>query len=308
MRKLRGSILTIAAVVLLSSIAWGAPKSNYRNGDDLVVTTFNIRWYGLDDKKGPSLAERDRALKSYIDYAMDDVDVIVFQEIVNPDRLQNSVLRSTFKCQTYEPRGSKHQHVVLCHRPYLKFQRESDDDNYELEDVAMGSSGARPGLHGVITTLGGKKLAHMIGVHLKAFPEETEKRLKQTKIIADRVAELNDGIPVIVTGDFNSHVSPLNGRDKDDKELMDDIYQTERSNLRLVPNSLFTFRNGEHANQLDHVWITKGVKLRSRIQVGGPCNEDALFGFDGEELSKELEEYNEYISDHCPVSLAVEMK
>ncbi len=279
--------------------------------ETVEITTFNVKWYGNQSNSSDvSIAERDQYLKEYIQRRLSNSDVIVFQEIVDPKRLHSKVLgRSKWNCYTYSDRGRGHQHIVLCHRKHLRFRKENHEDNFELEEVAMGSSRIRPGLHGVIETRSGKGLFHIMGVHLKAYPEESEKRLKQTREIAKHIRELKSGLPAVITGDFNSHVTPTNEQSDDDKVLMDEIFRNYRTDLERMKTHLYTFKNDTYAHQLDHLWVSDNVKTKSKVRVDGPCNEnfnmnDMSFAHKG--IDDDLATYNKYISDHCPVSIKLD--
>src|SRR5690606_5556505 len=131
-----------------------------------------------------------------------DSDVFVFEEILDAQGLEERVLGNRYRCLTYDHNNSGHQHVVLCHKRHFGFRVANDDDNYAYESVAMRS--LRPALHGILTNSDGEDLAHIVGVHLKAMPEASARRMEQTRIMAALFAERDDALPLILTGDFNS--------------------------------------------------------------------------------------------------------
>ena len=287
-----------ALIAFISVEGWGASYN-------VKVTSFNVKWYGLDHKG--SSQDRDYHLRNFIEEHLDDSDVIVFQEIVDPERLEERVLGNTMYCQTYDNRGKTHQYVVLCHKKHLRFYRDETDDNYEIEEVASDSPHSRPALHGVITTWKGEPLFRVIGVHLKAFPDQTHKRLRQAEEIAKHIVEAKHSrrIPVLVTGDFNSHSSPNNEREEDDKYLIDRVFKDYRAGMNLAYNPYITYNNQEHAHQLDQFWYSHDANIVGDLTMVGPCDTDHVSETRNADVERDLRLYNQYISDHCPISLNV---
>src|SRR4051812_38926083 len=85
----------------------------------LTVTTMNVEFYGLNNDN----AQRDPAINEYLDENDLRSDVMVFQEIVDVERLKEKIVGPDYTCISYESRAHGHQHVVVCHRPTVQFER-----------------------------------------------------------------------------------------------------------------------------------------------------------------------------------------
>ena len=71
---------------------------------DLKVASFNIEWFGLGGSMSGSSSDetRDYDLRRFIKRELGDVDVIVFQEIVDVNRFVDRVIDSDDRwCVTY---------------------------------------------------------------------------------------------------------------------------------------------------------------------------------------------------------------
>ena len=229
--------------------------------------------------------------------------MIVFQEIVDVARFSKKVIPQNYQCQSYENKGTKHQHVVLCHKNRFRFVMAPGEDNFALEAAALNSR-ARPALHGILIDWEtGDELVHVFGVHLKAFPAETKKRLRQATVIAKAIRDLEHELPVVILGDFNSYFSEKTGKYRDDKVLLDRTFRRYRNGLkRTYLRGKSTYRSGSYQDQFDHIWVDRAFRYQGRAGVSGPCN-----GASGTSRSRfaDLEDYNRNISDHCPLSVTV---
>jgi len=274
----------------------------------LNVVTFNIRWYGLGgDFSGTGSEYRDPSIREFITTYLSNADLILFEEIVDVRRFYNNVIRDFMNCITYDHPSSKHQHVVLCYKKDFKFIKEPDDKNYALESVAFNSDRYRPALHGILVHQSGRALAHVIGLHLKAYPEKTDVRLQQTAILAKRLNELGNRLPVIVLGDMNSHSPSENGQYKNDYELMQDVFDRNHAGVMRVPNNYPTFRNDQQQHILDHVWVSYGVSVPQKPWVFKACW-DQRRTVQTRASSRNYENlayYNRYVSDHCPLAMTL---
>lgn len=265
---------------------------------EIKLSSFNIRFYGYGE--GNSLENKDSQIRSYLERTIFDSDVIVFQEIVDVKRFEKSVIGSKMACQTYTHPSSKHLHIVICHKKNLRFEKVPGDNNFKLESVALNGNRLRPALWGVLKDSSGKSLAYVIGVHLKAYPKETSQRLKQITALARTIRTLAKDIPVIITGDFNTHIADHTGRRYNDDVLMDRIFRRYSPGLKQVYNSFpFTYRTETVTYKLDRAWISREIWFDGSMQVYPPCNTSWKVGGGFDSLSH----YNEYVSDHCPVSV-----
>lgn len=271
-------------------------------GQDLRVSTFNIRWYGLKSSTDTaSDYQRDRRLRETLRDELYDSDVIVFEEIVDVARLKKYIIQGKMECVTYYNASSKHQHVVLCHKNKYTFEKAPGDSNYIIESVTEGTSKGRPAVYGLLKNKKDRRaVAYVVGVHLKAFPDETALRLQQTEAIAKRLRELPQNIPVIITGDFNTYSRSSTSWHKDDNYLMSDIFQKYRLSLYEVPNSKpYTFVSASGQNKFDRFWVSSGITVEERVSVSPLCEAPDLL------TDKEIKWYNEYVSDHCLVSVGL---
>ena len=210
-------ILIVAALLVMQSL----PKALAKGPMGVKIATLNLQWFGLGGEFSGTLSDEYRGpwIKEFISIELRDVDVVVFEEIVDVNAFED-LMQPNFKCVSYHHSSPYHQHVVLCHKSHLEFVKEKDDDNYAFEDSALNPM-ARPALHGVLKRRNGKALLRIFGVHLKAFPNETKTRLQQLAKIASRIKSLKDGLPVAILGDFNSHIAKVTKLKKDDWEYID---------------------------------------------------------------------------------------
>jgi endonuclease/exonuclease/phosphatase family metal-dependent hydrolase len=188
--------------------------------------------------------------------------------------------------------------VVGCLAPGLVLTHEADDDDIGYQPLALGT--LRPGVAGIVRdadTLA--PVARIMGVHLKALPDSTDRRLQQAKILVDRFAALeplDDQLPLFVLGDFNAHRAVDTGRDKDDWTLIGDVFATHPElGLAHVEHPFEnTYRDKDgKAYKLDHMFLA-GAKVED-VDVIGPCND--AWPADQVAIAKHFDE----ISDHCPV-------
>ena len=267
------------------------------------VTTFNIQWYGLGgDMKGSTDAEhRDTFIREFLDQHFPDTDVFAFQEIVDVERLSN-LLPDTWTCLTYDSTNPRHQHVVLCHREGLLFLREPGDNNDIIDEVASDPNRSRPALRLLVAKEKGPAFARIITVHLKAFPDQSQTRLKQVEVLAKSMKGAKVELPTVILGDFNAYRSGETKNTEDDKVLMDQIFKKKGVDLVHVPNpAKNTYRKGYNKEQLDHIWISSGVQILDPLRVWSACNSNPV----GKSGFQNIDYYNEHISDHCPVTVGL---
>jgi endonuclease/exonuclease/phosphatase family metal-dependent hydrolase len=266
----------------------------------LSIATFNLRWYGLGgDLFGAFGSEtRTETMRAFIDEHMQGFDVLVFQEVVDVALFEEELMPD-HTCATYEGFTGKHQHVVVCHTDAVSFQLEPDDDDFALEALNLGS--LRPGVHGRLVAQDGEPLAHLVAVHLKAREDSTDKRLQQAQILADRVDTLDDGLPVILIGDFNTHRADVTGRPEGDEVLMGEILEASGRVQRVEQGVVHTYRERDGVGfRLDQAWIDPSITVLD-VQVPGACNLD--FATDADRI---VEFYDE-LSDHCPLTLELQL-
>lgn len=272
----------------------------------LTVTSFNIRYYGKTDTPDqvPLPAERNPHIKDFLKNEVPYSDVYVFEEILDKEELINKILPAGMKCLSYDNDNPIHQFVVICARSQYKWKVDTDmDDNFIFEDVALGSSGMRPAVHGLLTDSKGQVLLRVVGVHLKAFPTRSDVRALQMEYISKHLSNADDSIPTIITGDFNTYYPDQTGLSKPDTDLLTDQLNLQNLSINMAPHpSDYTFRSGTFRSKFDHFWKSSNLKTVGPVQVTGYCNDATK-----QVKSLSADDYLRFISDHCPVSLKVKI-
>jgi endonuclease/exonuclease/phosphatase family metal-dependent hydrolase len=270
---------------------------------ELRIATFNIRWYGLDGDLFNAFGTESRhdSIRAFMREHLAAHDVVVFQEIVDLELFEEEIMPD-HTCVTYDGFTGKHQHVMLCHTDALAFVPEDDDEDFALEALNLG--GLRPGLHGKLVAADGDPLAHVVAVHLKAKEDSTEKRLEQAAILSARLdvlAAKNDGLPVVLIGDFNTHRADVTGRAENDEALLAEILEKDDRVHRVEQGVVHTYREKNGIGfRLDQAWLSPDITVTD-VAVPGPCNVD--FATD----PNAIVEYYDTVSDHCPLSLRLEL-
>jgi endonuclease/exonuclease/phosphatase family metal-dependent hydrolase len=265
----------------------------------LKIATFNIRWYGIGgDVDHPMAETRNPTLKAFVEEHLADADLVVFEEIVDPVMLQAEVVPAGWTCSTYENTRPMHQFVTGCLAPDLLLTREADDTNLGYEPVAMNT--LRPALAGVVrdaATLA--PLARLGGVHLKAMPDSTDRRIQQVTILADRLTELdarNEQLPLLLLGDFNAHRSTDTMHDKDDWTLIAETFdrypELGLAHVDYAFENTYRDKDGK-AFKLDHMYLSRASV--EGVDVVGPCN----LAWPADQAA--ITQHFDQISDHCPV-------
>ena len=270
---------------------------------DLTVATFNIKWYGLGGSLGGNAADekRDPFLKEFIGKELATADAIVFEEIIDVDRLQNKVLSARFMCQSYLNNSPNHQKVVICWDKKYKFEPSAGEDNFTWEDVMLGRH--RPAVVGTLKTAAGKTLLQIIGVHLKAMPGYSSVRVQQAKLIANHMIAQPERIPTLITGDFNTF-------DSDSDLIQAELDAVEDGFAEINNPADYTYRQGDLMSKFDRFWVTGSVEPISVPSVWKACNNFDPEPSPGDTANpyENISYYNKNISDHCPVQVKVRIK
>lgn len=262
------------------------------------ITSFNVEWYG--SKGGPKVnpKKRDRKLRSFLNqYGYNKHEVLVFQEIVDTKRMTERVLEDKYSCTSYKSERKNHQYVMICNSKDYVLAKEANDNNYAIEDVQLSNPDYRPAVHGVLKK-DGIPVLRVVGVHLKAQPKSYRKRLQQAEKISDYLATEDTDIRTVILGDFNTFVNTQN----DDIESLNEIFAA--NNLVKVENKdAFTYRKGRRQSQLDHMWVSDDLETSQADAF------DACQNLPKEESHAflDIKEYNKYISDHCPITIKLDV-
>jgi hypothetical protein len=249
----------------------------------LTVTNLNIEWFGRGGiKEGTTVDEyRGKRLHDLITNQIPKSDVLVFQEITAPELLQATFPK--WQCESYETTARRHQHVMICVRPEAFISKDVD---YQVQ---LGSFGLRAAMI-VNVKYGENKKLSIVGVHLKAGPNDTGRRLEQVKKLADSTKISQQAL---IIGDFNTFTKDRTGLAKDDDQLMADLLSPIGFKQVEFEGNTYISR---YPKKLDRAWL-RG-ELVPTAQVYGPCREKsapwpyANYSF-----------YKRFISDHCIVQV-----
>lgn len=256
--------------------------------DELKVTTFNIRCFGfggnyyqkeMSELRGPYL-------KHFLEKNYSDTDVFVFQEIMNPLYLPVILLKG-FKTYTYEHDYKRHMFVVIACKEELEVKNHKP-----IPLTALDRETSRPALYGQLN-FNNKPLLDIIGVHLKSQSEHTESRIDQAKSISKFIKSLDESIPKLMTGDFNSHVIESTLNNKDDLTYLEEVFEGQ---LKLIAHNSNTYLSSRDIMSLDHFFISGAKALSVEVYNLPDYSPDQSF--------KHF--YNE-ISDHLPVSIHLKL-
>lgn len=268
------------------------------------VTTLNLKWFGVGGELSGKFSDEYRSpwLKEFLKEYLTSTELFIFQEVVDLELLGTLMKQLDFNCHSYSNKSSKHQYVVICLKSTLAIVPEAGDDNIVFEEVAsVDNSKLRPAISGVVINSQTKSpLFHVLGVHLKAGKFESELRIKQVKLLAQRVSEFKDKIPTILLGDFNSYSIKENEFQIDDLASFDSILNNV--NLSRVNHHFrFSFKSFNYGYLFDHIYLSSNLEF-SNIDIFSACNQS----FSNSTRYKNISFYNRFISDHCPVSIDIQ--
>lgn len=261
---------------------------------NLTITSFNIRFYGFGGEYSGSLTDefRDDWLSEYMKKNNIMSDVIVFQEIIDKNRLRK-LLANNYNCISYKNDQKNHLHVVICYRyKTFIFDKVAGDDNHIIDNSSLERY--RPAVYGILKNRDAKPLLRIVGVHLKARETHFKTRKKQAKIIKKNLQTLDSSVPTIIIGDFNLH---------SEKEVNDISEIFKDLGLKHVDNNRFTYMSPTFEGILDHVWLSESLSHKELI-VKGPKTKD----FNDTKRFDNLYFYNKFISDHAPIIISIKLE
>lgn len=283
MKKLLYSIL------LITSLA---------QATDFKIATMNIRFFGKGGMINGELKDefRDKWIEEFLRNKLPYHQGIMFQEIVDKERLSKLMKKFYMNCYSYEIETRDHQHVMFCLNNRYEFKTIPSLSSYAYWPVADAyRSRLRPALVGiVIEKRTNKALFTVAGLHLKARLNHTETRMNQLKELIKLIDQNKKLPPFVVLGDFNSHDIADTNNSQNDIDMMNNLFEQVNLN-RLYYAEEFTFKVPEVSFQLDHIFIDQKLKANSTYVVG-PCNRE-----DRGDRFQDIQFYNQFVSDHCAV-------
>jgi hypothetical protein len=288
---------SLRAIVVLLLVAGGSSDFAQASVDasggkgQLTLVQFNLRWFGqrkIESGDNKEIIEETRipTIRKHMTDSGLMGDVLAFEEIVDVKLLAEVLLERRYACQSYSHKDPDHQHVVVCVKPHLRFEKAPGAKSYTLDDVDVTGE-LRPAVHGIIKTSSGKPLMHLFAVHLKSAPDFSSVRVKQMQVISDYVKRRDDNLPVTIVGDFNTY--------NDDPENFTRILSSNQ--MEEVPSpesySWATTHETYQPAKFDRAWMTGALADKVTFHhVIGPCNQSDR---------GKLQRYNDTVSDHCAV-------
>lgn len=253
------------------------------NAQALTITSLNIEWYGRGGTISGTEADeyRDSRLLDFLLHEIPPSDVYVFQEVTAPERLAR--IFKPLVCQTYESEMSRHQFIVIC-------AAESIFKGADVErTVQLGHSGLRPAMIGHIKE-DNEEVIHVIGLHLKAGPQESLTRVAQIEALANSPALAPR---TIIIGDFNTFERDRTNLTLNDDELIQNVLTP--FNFTQAGGTTPTYL-GQYPRTFDRVWV-RGVRAQE-FKVFGPCGAGQV---NSPYNSRDF--YERFISDHCAIQV-----
>lgn len=311
MESMKNFFLTLLFLLVFSCNGGSDQPSPSENSKDplddgkLIVSSFNINWFGLNGNQNGSIGSETRIsfLKNFIDQNLSNSDIIIFQEIIDKNLLVNNLMEG-FSCISYEDTlNINHQFIVACilnkNYGFVKIQGESD---YIIESVAV-SSDLRPALtFGVKDNVSSKILFNIVGLHLKNGLAYGPTRLDQVNEVLNFINASLDENSFLIMGDFNTE----NPTPPIDEDLIDDLFMNNslKSFSPLVPKSLYTYRNSNYFERYDLAYIESSDESKvSGVSVFSMCTNPQTATYDFFDRIY----YNSHISDHCPITVSVDL-
>ncbi|MGE3757583.1 MAG: hypothetical protein AB7H97_07500, partial [Pseudobdellovibrionaceae bacterium] len=296
----------IAVLMLGVSLnSYAETDSEVLRPTDLRVTSFNIKWYGLGGslEGNPSKEKRDGTIRDFISNYVPESDVMIFEEVVDKNRLIKNILPAGTRCVSYQHQDSKHQYVLVCVSDKYTFMDEPSDNNDVIDDVAINSR-SRPAVHAIVAK-NGRPVLRVVGVHLKAMPNESKSRLFQIEKIGEYLQNVSDTrIPVVITGDFNTYDVGNTGLNENDDVLFDRIFTRLSLNISQVPNPhSYTYWSPRYQSKFDRFWASGNAPIQGQVVASGMCNKSKPQG-----PFNDANYYSRNVSDHCPVTVTMKLK
>ncbi len=297
---MKSSLMLICVSVCLTLFV---PFRSFSQQATLNITTFNLKWFGIGgDPNAVQKEFRIQSVKKLIESYLKDTSVFVFEEVLVVDDLVK-ILPPLWQCISYAHPEPKHQHVAICSTSALALNKVSYDNNFTIEDATMGNPNLRPAMRvDVVEKKTKRSLFTIVGLHLKAMPDQTAIRISQAQQISKDLAQVPAGRPVVITGDLNTFTKVDTKLPEDDVELILKALNSVSKGYVRVPHrpNTFTFRSPEFRNQLDHFYARGTMRVTAVPDVFPLCsaNQNGT-GY------MNFEFYYKNVSDHCPVTMQI---
>lgn len=289
--------------LLLLWVALVLPWSAYSQQTSVNITTFNLKWFGIGgDPTNPQKEYRIPYVKKLITSYLANTHIIVFEEVVQVEALPQ-ILPGGWQCISYKHPQPQHQKVAICATPAIAMEKVNYDDNYTIEAAQAGNPNLRPAMRiDILERKTNRTLFTLVGVHLKAMPNETNLRVQQSIEISKDLSRIPAGKPVVIVGDMNTFSKAETQLGEDDVDLLLKGYNSSAKGILRVPHkpNTYTFRSPEYQNQLDHFYVRGAIRVTAIPDVFPVCsatqNGTGYMNF---------EYYYKNVSDHCPVTMQI---
>lgn len=295
LRLIKSSVLLLALVSLGSESVYARVSPGGKG--QLTLAQFNLRWFGQKKAEGNDNKEviEETRVASIRKHMIDSglmADILAFEEIVDVKLLADGLLERRYTCHSYNHKDPEHQHVVVCVKPHLKFEKAPNEKDYTLQEVDLNGE-LRPAVHGLVKTSSGKALMHLFAVHLKSAPDFSPVRAKQMQVISDYIKRQNTNLPKVIVGDFNTYGDdPVNFTRILAGNQMEEVPSPE-------PFSWATTHETYEPAKFDRAWMTGFMADKVTYHhVIGPCSQNDR---------GKLQRYNDSVSDHCAVKTVFEL-
>ncbi len=293
---MKSSLMLICLTLLFPWFSFSQPAS-------INITTFNLRWFGIGgDPNAPKPEFRIPIVKKMIETYLQNTGIFVFEEIVKIEALAQ-ILPPGWQCISYVHPGPTHQHVALCATPAIALNKVSYDDNFTIEEATGGNPNLRPAMRVDVTEKATKRsLFTIVGVHLKAMPDQTALRVAQVQAISKDLAKIPANRPVVIVGDMNSFTMTETKLPQDDIEYILKGLNSVSTGYFHVPyqSNIFTFRSPQFRNQFDQYFVRGTMRVTALPNVFPVCsatqNGSGYLNFDF---------YYKNVSDHCPSTMQI---
>jgi hypothetical protein len=269
------------------------------------VSTFNMKWFGIGgDPNNVQKEFRIPIMKDFLAKHFSFSQIFVFEEVVDLTTLK-LILPQGWECVGYQHPMVNHQHVAICAVPEISLEKVSYDTNFVIEEVAAESPRMRPAVRVDVKVRNTRKLLFtLVGVHFKAMPNETARRLTQARAVAKDLTRIPANIPVVITGDFNVYSAKETKLPEDDISLVLRAFNegSRGATYAHVPHqqNAKTFRSPKFKNQFDQFYVRGPLKVTTIPVVFPVCGATQ----DGPGYLN-FSFYYKNVSDHCPTGIQV---